>query len=178
MRNVARLAVPLFDGAEALHGLGPIERRLLWCAALLHDTGYAQGDSAHHKGSHRVIRSRPIPGFTPIERELVACVARGHRGADPRDRTGPYAGLEDRELSVVTALAAILRIADGLDRGQVGRVSAARLEVIGEGRARVSLYALERPETEMWGGQRKAALFEDFFAVALDFDYAGVAPRS
>ena len=38
-RQVARLALDLFDGTHRLHGLGARERSLLEFAALLHDVG-------------------------------------------------------------------------------------------------------------------------------------------
>jgi exopolyphosphatase / guanosine-5'-triphosphate,3'-diphosphate pyrophosphatase len=173
--NVARLAIGLFDGTRALHKLGQRERLYLWHAALLHDIGYADGWQAHHKSSFRRIRSADLPGLGPAENLIVACVARYHRGAVPKDRHEGYGDLGERARSIVLSLSALLRLADGLDRGQVGRVETVAYRPCGRGSAELLVFASGLPEVELYGGRKKAGLFEEVFGVELEIRYAGMS---
>jgi exopolyphosphatase/guanosine-5'-triphosphate,3'-diphosphate pyrophosphatase len=92
---------------------------------LLHDVGYAVSHSAHHKHSLYLIRNANLDGFTPRERDLVANVARYHRKALPADRHGEYMALDDDDRTLVRRLAALLRLADGLDADHFQVVEAA-----------------------------------------------------
>jgi predicted phosphodiesterase len=113
--QVTRLALRLFDALQALHGLGRQERFWLQCAALLHDIGLMAGAQGHHKASLRIIRDSPLLPFAPAERLIIGSVARYHRAALPSERHGHYARLKPAAQRIVRQLAAILRVADGLD---------------------------------------------------------------
>jgi exopolyphosphatase / guanosine-5'-triphosphate,3'-diphosphate pyrophosphatase len=115
----------LFDQTAALHGLGPAERGLLEVAGLLHDVGYDVSQSAHHKHSLYLIRNADLDGFTSRERDLIANVARYHRKALPADRHAEYMALDDADRTLVRRLAALLRLADGLDADHFQVVEAA-----------------------------------------------------
>ena len=58
--HVAELALTLFDelAAAGLHRGDPVERELLWAAAMLHDIGMAIDYDDHHKHS-RYLSSTP-----------------------------------------------------------------------------------------------------------------------
>ena len=79
-RQVARLAVDLFDQTRTLHGMGPDDRELLHHAALLHDIGehvVSRGPPQAHRLPHP---ERQAPGL------------RARRGLDARlDRPVPSA---------------------------------------------------------------------------------------
>jgi exopolyphosphatase/pppGpp-phosphohydrolase len=93
----------------------------------LHDIGWVKGAKDHHKKSLQLIDSARDLGLSARERRIVACVARYHRGAHPKRRHPVFASLADRDRRVVSVLAGILRITDGLDRTHrnvVGRISA------------------------------------------------------
>ena len=91
-------------------------RAVLEAAALLHDVGKAQGEENHQKNSFRMIRglTRPL-GWSAREMDMVAVVARYHRGAlpSPRGKTLQLLPLEDRSTAV--ELAGVLRLANALD---------------------------------------------------------------
>ena len=124
-RHVARLALQLFDGLRPLHGYGTAERRLLECAALLHDTGWSVTRSSgrgHHKASARLIREFPWTALTPDEVRCVAATARYHRKALPDPGHEDLLGLSQTDQARVRWMAACLRTADGLDRRHLGAV--------------------------------------------------------
>jgi exopolyphosphatase/pppGpp-phosphohydrolase len=113
--QVTRLALRLFDELRSVHGLGPRERLWLQYASLLHDIGLIEGTPGHHKASLRIILDSPLLPLDKSTRLLVGAVARYHRGALPRERHGHFARLKPGARRVVRILAAVLRVADGLD---------------------------------------------------------------
>ena len=127
---VARFAVRLFDDTAARHRMGPRDRILLHAAALLHDVGDFIRYEGHHKHSYYLIAHSDLMGLTPQERSIVANIARYHRKSPPSVDHDNFRALSREDRSKVKALAAILRIADALDREHRGKVSdiAARIE--------------------------------------------------
>ena len=87
-RQVAHLALELFDATTALHGLGTAERALLEHAALLHDIGRHISYPDRHRHTEYLVRNG-LRGFDPREVDLVALIARYHRAACPGRRTWP-----------------------------------------------------------------------------------------
>ena len=157
-RKVARLALELFDQTQTLHRLGPEDRELLEYAALLHDVGEHVSTTGHHKHSAYLIRHAQLRGFTPEEVQLLAALAWWHRRGEPK--LGDEFGTVDRRR--LRPLAAILRLADGLDRSRSGAVD--HVEVtIGPSLVVVRLRSSRDVELELWGARRKRELFEKVF---------------
>ncbi len=126
---VLTLARQLFDQTRQLHGLGGRARVLLEAAALLHDVGVAINNDGHHKHSQYLIRSSELVGLTDEERHLVALLARYHRKAPPTREHDEFVALRRRDRTLVERLAAILRVADALDRQHAGIVKAVGVEI-------------------------------------------------
>jgi exopolyphosphatase/pppGpp-phosphohydrolase len=114
--QVTKLALQLFDDLQSLHQLGSEERFWLAVAATLHDIGWIEGWHGHHKASLRIILETPMLSFSNKERLLIGSIARYHRGSLPHKKHDHYQALSGAERKVVLFLAAILRLADGLDR--------------------------------------------------------------
>ncbi|MFA0887552.1 MAG: metallophosphoesterase family protein [Synergistales bacterium] len=113
--QVERLALRLFDLLQPLHGLGEFERFWLQCASLLHDIGWVEGGTGHHKASMRLIQVSPLLPFDPRERRIIGSIARYHRGSLPKDFHANFRALSDPDRVVVRKLASLLRLADGMD---------------------------------------------------------------
>jgi exopolyphosphatase / guanosine-5'-triphosphate,3'-diphosphate pyrophosphatase len=145
--QTARLAVRLFDLTVSVHGLGVREREWLEYAALLHDIGYSIHYQNHHKHSYYLIVHAGLDAFDPREVEIVAHVARYHRGARPRpEKQETLAALKPWQQRTIVKLAVLLRIADSLDRTHASRVD----EVFAAIRAkRVTLEVLSRYDVEL-----------------------------
>ena len=114
--HVARLALELFDGTRRLHGLGDEARALLEYAALLHDIGHHISYPGHHKHTYYLIKNGDLRGFHPVEIEVLANVARYHRRGHPRRKHDGFGSLPREARRTVRMLAALLRVADALDR--------------------------------------------------------------
>jgi putative phosphoesterase len=115
-RHVTWLSRRLFAELQPLHQLGEEERFWLRCGALLHDIGWIEGQKGHHKTSLRLILGAPDLPFDERERHIIGSIARYHRGALPKDKHDHFAALSPVDQYNVTILAALLRVADGLDR--------------------------------------------------------------
>jgi exopolyphosphatase/guanosine-5'-triphosphate,3'-diphosphate pyrophosphatase len=157
-RQVARLALEIFDHTQELHRLGANERELLDYAGLLHDIGEHVSTTGHHKHGAYLIRHAQLRGFTPEEVQLLAALARWHRRGEPK--LGDDFGLVDRDQ--LRALAAILRLADGLDRSRSSAVEHVDVSV-GPSLVMIRLRSDRDTELELWGARRKRDLFERVF---------------
>jgi len=120
--QVARLAETIFDALATTENLTRHQRLLLSAAALLHDVGYHIAHESHHKHSFYLIENSELTGFSERERAVIANVARYHKGSLPKDRHPHYAALSQADQITVSRLAAILRVADAMDRRHDNRV--------------------------------------------------------
>jgi exopolyphosphatase/guanosine-5'-triphosphate,3'-diphosphate pyrophosphatase len=163
-RQVALLALTIFDQLREVHGLGHADRSILMAAALLHDVGVFIGYKRHHKHSLYIISQSELPGFTPTEILMVANVARYHRKGEPAEHHDQFMELSGSERGRVTRLAAILRLADALDREHRQAVHDVRL-ARSDGSVRLDLRGSGDLLLERWAVQRKAGLFEKTFGL-------------
>jgi len=165
-RQVARLALELFDQTTELHGLDAHDREMLEYAALLHDIGEHVAHDGHHRHAAYLVRHGGLRGFAPEEVSLLAALARWHRRGEPRatEEFGPLGpGGEER----LRKLAALLRIADGLDRSRSQAVDDIDVRV-GPSLVMIRLTRNRDAELEQWGARRKRELFEKVFRRELE----------
>ena len=72
--------------------------------------------TGHHKHSQYLILNSDIFGLGEADIKLTAMVARYHRRALPNTNHADYSALSREDRLIVNKLAAILRVADALDR--------------------------------------------------------------
>jgi exopolyphosphatase/guanosine-5'-triphosphate,3'-diphosphate pyrophosphatase len=160
-RQVAQIAVDLFDQTEELHHLDATDRELLEYAALLHDIGEHVAHDGHHRHAAYLVRHGQLRGFAPEEVALLGALARWHRRGDPRaaDELAPVDPGDEKRLR---RLAALLRIADGLDRSRSQAVDDIDVRV-GPSLVMIRLATDRDTELEQWAARRKRDLFEKLF---------------
>ncbi|MEY2985607.1 MAG: hypothetical protein RLZZ568_2224 [Cyanobacteriota bacterium] len=171
-QRVATFATSFFDQLQGtLHHWGEMEREWLWAAAILHNCGLYVSHSAHHKHSYYLIRNAELLGYTEIELELIANIARYHRRSKPKKRHDDYIKLLDNHRSLVRQLSAILRLAVALDRRQIGAVDGFECKYDAEYRQLHLHITPTQPEDdcalELWNLDYKKVVFEDEFGVKL-----------
>jgi exopolyphosphatase/guanosine-5'-triphosphate,3'-diphosphate pyrophosphatase len=127
--NTASLSTQIFDQTVSLHGLGERERALLEFSALVHDIGSYINVRNRHKHSMYIIESSDIAGLSVIEKDMVANIARYHRKSAPEAHHLEFQSLPRGKRVVVSHLAAILRLAYGLDVERTQRIKKVRCEV-------------------------------------------------
>jgi exopolyphosphatase / guanosine-5'-triphosphate,3'-diphosphate pyrophosphatase len=159
-RQVARLALSLFDRTMTIHGLGDREREWLEYASLLHDIGNHISYQRHHRHSYYLIKNGDLRGFEPEEIEVIALVTRYHRRATPQRSHIGYETLSAPLRKTVRILAAFLRIAETLDRSRNGVVR--KVDVRDRaGTLRLDVSAIGDSELEVWAANRQLKALED-----------------
>ena len=175
--RVGALALQLFDDLQPLHAMGNTERIWLRAAAILHDIGKSEGRKRHHKAARDIILNSPELSFRWEERFVIALIARYHRGPPPRRRHAYFGELEADGQLCVARLAALLRLADGLDKGRSSLVKDVNCEI----RAHcVRLQASSDDLLAVDNVLRKADLFERVFErrIVVDVKVAPYDPGS
>jgi exopolyphosphatase / guanosine-5'-triphosphate,3'-diphosphate pyrophosphatase len=161
--HIAKLSLQMYDQLKSIHKLENICREYLEAAALLHDIGYHIAHNNHHRHSYYIIMNSELLGFNENEIAIIANVARYHRRSHPKLRHTEFVSLSSKSQLVVKRLAAILRIADSLDRTHLQKISKITIEnsdsevILKLHSADVSL------DIELWNFDRRKGLFEEVF---------------
>jgi len=170
-RTVALLAGRIFEQLAAPLELLPGDRLLLECAARLQDVGYVINYDQHHKHSYHLIRNSRLPGIRAHDLELIANIARYHRGAHPKRKHENLARLSSEDQRRVQRMAAILRLAGGLDRSRSQQVRDVNVRLEND-RVLVDVVADQEPLVDIWGAQRRTDLFERAYSLPLTIRWA------
>jgi exopolyphosphatase / guanosine-5'-triphosphate,3'-diphosphate pyrophosphatase len=175
-RQVARLALGIFDQTRRVHGLGDRERSWLEYGSLLHDIGVHISYERHHRHSYYLIKNGDLRGFDPSEIEVIALLARYHRQATPKKSHAGYGDLSGTLRRTVKTLAAILRLAEGLDRSHAQTLTG--LDLIPRADDYVArLRTTGDAELELWAAHRHVAPLEDVLGKPIRFEVAGVEDK-
>ncbi|MCL2477946.1 MAG: HD domain-containing protein [Treponema sp.] len=161
-RHVADFCVTIFDSLIREHGMNRRDRMRLEAAALLHDIGMFIRASNHQVHGQYIVSNSEIFGLHKEELELIANVIRYHRGDLPNPADINYIALQREDRIRLLKMAAILRVADALDRGHSRQINKITLErknetliINTEGNRDLSI--------EQIGLEEKADLFQDVF---------------
>jgi exopolyphosphatase / guanosine-5'-triphosphate,3'-diphosphate pyrophosphatase len=165
--QVARLALTLFDETRNVHGLGDLERDWLEYASILHDVGVHISFERHHKHSYYLIKNGDLRGFEPDEIETIALIARYHRRAQPSPHHDGYGEFGRRRQRTIKALAAILRLAESLDRSHAQIITGIELRNRDDDALLGLRTSSADAELELWAAGRHAAPFEQFIGKPL-----------
>jgi exopolyphosphatase/guanosine-5'-triphosphate,3'-diphosphate pyrophosphatase len=130
--HVALFAQKVFQELQPLHGLDAKLELLMRVAAILHEVGMFVSAREHHKHSLYLILNTEIFGLSLKDRTLVALFARYIRRYNPDPSHPHFSDLSREDRMTVIKLAAILRIADALDRSHSQRIKDIRLKREGD----------------------------------------------
>ena len=163
-RAVETLSLKLFDAMEPLHGLPDRDRFLLQVAAILHDIGKYVNLRRHYFYSYRLILSSDIIGFTEREKEVMANIAHYHSKGTPSDLDGNFSRLDREEKVKVAKLAALIRLADSIDRSHKQKAADCEIRLHGD-TLEVTVAPIEDFSLEQWTFIDKADFFEHVHGV-------------
>jgi exopolyphosphatase / guanosine-5'-triphosphate,3'-diphosphate pyrophosphatase len=163
-KNTAALAVQIFDATRTLHRLDDRSRLLLEIASLVHDVGAHISVRSRHRHSFYILRNADWSGLNLREREIVAQIARYHRGKVPMGLSSEEGAHLDRfERMQLSTLAAILRVAYALDVERSQRVKRIKCTIS------KSVFRIETEvqdvALECWSMTRKSGLFTSVFGL-------------
>jgi exopolyphosphatase/guanosine-5'-triphosphate,3'-diphosphate pyrophosphatase len=176
-RQVAKLAGEICNGLYEFYEMEVADMRVLDAAARLQDVGYLIDYESHHKHSYHLILHSHIENFRPEELELIANVARYHRGSEPKRKHENFRRLNADDQLRVRRLAAILRLAGGLDRSHNQTVE--RVEVrMNNDMLELVVFAAEYPETDLWAARRRTRMLEKVFDAEISIEWSGQIPEA
>jgi exopolyphosphatase/guanosine-5'-triphosphate,3'-diphosphate pyrophosphatase len=158
VEHVRMLARQLFDQLAQPLGASEAEWPLLEAASLLHDVGQLVSYRKHHKHSYQLISHADRLDLAARDRALVALASRYHRKKGPSRKHPEFVTLGADDQAVVRRVSALLRVADGLDRGHTSNVDQVTAtlgagELVIEVAPRVAGADLS---LECWGAERKS----------------------
>lgn len=167
--HVGNLCARFFEELKDLHQLTEHDALLLQVSAILHEVGTYVSPRAHHKHSEYLILNSEVFGLDRLDVTIVSLVARYHRHSGPQLDHASYAALVTEDRIRVCKLAALLRVADALERTHAQRV--AQLEIrIESGKLRLRLPGLADAAVERLAMASKADVFEQVFGLGVVID--------
>jgi len=167
--HVARLSTRLLDDLAHRLDLPRGSRRILHAAALLHEVGRFIGYAKHHKHAYHLILHGDLKGFSAREVELIANVARYHRGSAPKKSHANYDRLGRSDRKLVKVLGAILRFADALDRAHAQSIEAVRCSKRGR-TLQLIVEAGSPPLAEIAEAERSVDILEEAIGFQVDLE--------
>jgi exopolyphosphatase/guanosine-5'-triphosphate,3'-diphosphate pyrophosphatase len=170
--QVARICLELFDQLQPIHRLGADARELIEYGCLLHDIGWHIARQGHHKHSMYLILNGDLKDFTRGEIRIIGNIARYHRKSPPTKKHAEFAKLPERAQRIVEIGAALLRVADGLDRSHGGVVSSVKCKITRK-RLEIAVNSKSDAELEIWGGRNKAPLLAKLLGKSITFHQSG-----
>lgn len=170
--HVGALCERFFTELADLHQLSAHDALLLQVAAILHEVGTYISPRAHHKHSEYIILNSEIFGLDRLDVTMVALIARYHRHSGPKHDHPAYAALTTDDRIRICKLAAILRVADALERTHHQRVS--QIEIRREpNKLRLRLPSIADAAVERLAMASKGDLFEQVFGLTVVIDEDG-----
>lgn len=167
--HVGNLCNHFFAALSGLHQLTAHDSLLLQVSAILHEVGTYISPRAHHKHSEYIILNSEVFGLDRLDVTIVSLVARYHRHSGPKLDHASYATLSTDDRIRVCKLAALLRVADALERTHVQRVEDLEIR-IESGILRIRLPGLADAAVERLAMASKADLFEQVFGLSVVID--------
>ncbi len=165
-RHVADLSARLFGVLQKDYRLPPRHELVLRAAGLLHEVGGFINNRSHHKHSMYIILNSDVFGLSRDDLTLVALISRYHRRALPSLNHPEYAALDPEQRISVSKLAAILRVADALDRNHAQLVRGPAITLTKDELA-ITVENVEDLTLERMALKDKGRLFEEVYGLRI-----------
>lgn len=172
--HTRHLALSLFDQLQPVHGYGAFERDIMSAAAWLHDVGMVIDYWEHQLHSQYIILNSPMLGWSHREVALIALLARNHRRGGVTFE-GLAGALEAGDDARVEKLAALLRLAEFLERGKTGVVADVRVHT-GDDWVQIEALARGDASIEVWEASRNSDLFRKAYGRSVEIVESVAAP--
>ncbi len=167
--HVRKLALSLFDQTRSMHRLDKSFREWISAAAMLHEVGNYVNPAGRHRHTHYIISHSELFGFTPLQRAVIATVARFQGNSKPQLRDRLIKALPAQVRSDVIKATAILRVARALNQGRRAAVHSFRTAAR-DGQITISVKAIRSgADLEIWAGEKEIPYFREVFGRELIF---------
>jgi exopolyphosphatase / guanosine-5'-triphosphate,3'-diphosphate pyrophosphatase len=164
-QRIRDLTIQLFRRLQSLHQLPTQYADWLEAAAMLHEVGAYINRSGRRRHTYYVIAHSEIFGYTPLQRRIIATIARYVGKSLPWDSDRILRLLPPADRIHVTKAVALLRLARALDQGRRGAVRELQVRIHQDGRVRLMLKPSppEAVELELWAIEQEKDYFETVF---------------
>jgi exopolyphosphatase/guanosine-5'-triphosphate,3'-diphosphate pyrophosphatase len=164
-QRIRNFTMQLFHRLQSVHQLPPQYADWLEAAAMLHEVGAYINRSGRRRHTYYVIAHSEIFGYTPLQRRIIAAMARyvGKSLPSASDRIIRLLPRAD-QINLAKAVA-LLRLARALDQGRRAAVRELQVRVHQDGRVRLMLKPnlLEGIELELWAVEQEKDYFQTTF---------------
>jgi exopolyphosphatase/guanosine-5'-triphosphate,3'-diphosphate pyrophosphatase len=167
--QVRKLALSLFDQTRRVHSLSKDYREWIAAAAVLYEVGMYINPVGLHRHAYYVISRSELFGFTPLQRMIIATVARFQGNSRPQLRDRLIKLLPAQIRSDVIKSITLLRVARALNQGRRSAVESVRATVR-DGGITVGVKARRGgADLELWAGEKEVPYFREVFGRELAF---------
>jgi len=167
--HVRNLAWALFDQTRNIHRLDKEFREWIGAAAMLYEVGAYINPAGRHRHAYYVVSRSELFGFTPLQRQIIATIARfqGNSRPQPGDRLIKLLPAQVRSDAIKST--AILRVARALNQGRRSSVKMLRTSSREE-QITISIKAGRGgADLELWAGEKEIPYFREVFGRELAF---------
>jgi exopolyphosphatase / guanosine-5'-triphosphate,3'-diphosphate pyrophosphatase len=162
--HVRSLTWALFDQTRSMHGLNKDFREWIGAAAMLYEVGNYVNPVGRHRHAYYIVSHSELFGFTPLQRQIMATIARFQGKSKPQ--------LRDRLIKILPApvrvdtikSTALLRLARALNQGRRQAVESIRANAR-DGEIIVTVKARRRAsvDLELWAAEKELPYFREVF---------------
>ena len=168
-KEVAGLALVLFEQSRDLHGLNHRDRLLLEVAALVHEIGMYVRVGGYHRHSAYLISVAPLLGLSDNEKNILTLLVRYQRKGGPSDTHKEFSDLPKSSQLKIWQLSALLRLAIALNKERRNRVSRLSLNIVTD-TAALHIEGSGDMLLERWAALQTADYFKEAFGLTLHID--------
>lgn len=172
MRNaehVRNLALSLFDQSRRVHQLEKGFREWIAAAALLYEVGNYINPVGRHRHTYYTIAHSELFGFTPLQRRIIAIIARFQGNSRPQLRDRLIKVLPAHLRAEVIKAIAILRLARTLNQGRREAVRSIRVNARGGDITIAAKTGRAGADLELWAAGKEVPYFREVFGRELLF---------
>ncbi len=164
-RRIRDLAIQLFQRLQPVHQLPAQYADWLEAAAMLHEVGSYINRSGRRRHTYYVIAHSEIFGYTPVQRLIIAAIARYLGKSLPRPGDRNLRVLPSGAQSRVPKAVGLLRLARALDQSRRGTVRDLRIKIEQDERVTLQLTPStpEGVELELWAVEQEKDYFREVF---------------
>ncbi len=168
-KEVAGLALVLFEQSRGLHALNYRDRLLLEVAALVHEIGMYVRVGGYHRHSAYLISVAPLLGLSDNEKAILTLLVRYQRKGGPSDTHKEFCELGKGSQLKIWQLSALLRLAIALNKERRNRVSRLSLNIASD-TASLHIEGCGDMLLERWAALQTANYFKEAFGLTLHID--------
>ncbi len=164
-QRIRGLTLQLFRRLQSVHRLPLQYADWLEAAAMLHEVGAYINRSGRRRHTHYIIAHSELFGYTPVQRRIIAAIARYVGNSLPAAGDAVIQMLPRSDQAMVPKAVALLRLARALDQGRRGAVRELFVRVHQDGRVTLGLTPAspEGVELELWAVGQERDYFKSVF---------------